>query len=83
MVVTLMPMIIGYFFGRKILKINPILLMGALNGAETATPSLNALKESSGSSVVALGFAVPYAIGNVVLTVWGTVIVNVIWSILK
>jgi putative transport protein len=76
-VLTLMPMIAGLAFGRLVLKLNPVLLLGALTGAGTATPSLNALKDDAQSSAPALGYAVPYAFGNVILTVWGTVIVHV------
>ena len=54
------------------------LLLGGLAGAQTATPALNALKEASGSSVFVLGFTVPYAINNVLLTLWGTVMVTVV-----
>ena len=71
-------MIVGLIFGRLVLKLNPVLLFGALTGAETVTPALNALKEGADSSTPALGFAVPYAFGNVILTVWGTVIVHLL-----
>ena len=77
-VVTLAPAIVGLIFGRLVLRLDPALLFGALTGAQTATPALNAVKEEADSSVPALGFAVPYAFGNVVLTIWGTVIVHVI-----
>lgn len=78
-ILSLMPMIVGTIFGRLVFrKLNPILLFGALTGAGTVTPALNALKESSGSSAPALGYAVPYAFGNVILTVWGTIIVYLI-----
>ena len=39
--------------------------------------ALNALKEEAESSAPALGYSVPYAFGNVLLTIWGTVIINV------
>jgi putative transport protein len=77
-ILSLSPMIIGLIFGRLFLKINPVLLFGALTGAGTVTPALNALKESSDSSAPTLGYAVPYAFGNVILTVWGTVIIHLI-----
>jgi putative transport protein len=77
-ILSLLPMIIGLIFGRLFLKINPVLLFGALTGAGTVTPALNALKESSDSSAPTLGYAVPYAFGNVILTVWGTVIIHLI-----
>jgi len=77
-VLSLMPMIVGLIFGKFILKLEPVLLFGALTGAGTVTPALNALKEEADSSAPALGFAVPYAFGNVILTVWGTVIVHLL-----
>ncbi len=40
-VLTLTSHILGYFFGRGVLKLNPLLTLGALTGAGTATPSLN------------------------------------------
>ena len=78
-ILSLMPMIVGLAFGRLILKLEPVLLFGALTGAGTVTPALNALKEESDSSIPALGYAVPYAFGNVVLTIWGTVLVHVFY----
>jgi len=78
-ILSLMPMIVGLIFGRMILKLEPVLLFGALTGAGTVTPALNALKEESNSSIPALGYAVPYAFGNVILTIWGTVLVHVFY----
>ncbi len=77
-VLTLTPHILGLIFGRFVLKMNPLLLLGALTGAGTATPSLNVLKEASDSSVPALGYTVPYAFGNFILTVWGAIIVHLV-----
>ncbi len=74
--VTLLPHIFGLLFGRIVLKLNYILLLGALVGAGTATPSLSVLKDETNSSTPVLGYTVPYAIGNFILTVLGTVIVN-------
>ncbi len=77
-ILTLAPHILGIAFGKTVLKLNPVLLLGALTGAGTVTPALNALKESADSSIPALGYTVPYALGNVILTIWGTVIVHLI-----
>ena len=76
-ILTLTPHIVGLFFGRYILKLNPVLLLGALTGAGTITAALNALKDEADSTTPALGYSVPYAFGNVLLTVWGTILVNV------
>ncbi|HZE11630.1 MAG TPA: hypothetical protein VE034_08625 [Burkholderiales bacterium] len=39
---------------------------------------MNALREASGSDVGALAYTVPYAIGNILLTIWGPVVVAVV-----
>jgi len=39
------------------------------------TPGLNALREAGGNDVTSLGYPVTYAIANVLLTVWGPVVV--------
>lgn len=75
-ILTLLPHILGLVFGRLILKLDYILLMGALVGAGTATPSLQVLKDESDSVMPIIGYTLPYAIGNFILTVWGTVIIN-------
>lgn len=75
-VLTLFPAIAGLIFGRLVLKMDHVLLLGALTGAETCTAALNAVKEQAESSMPVIGYTVTYAFGNVLLTVWGTVIVN-------
>lgn len=76
-VLCLMPFILGLFFGKFILKMNPVLLLGALAGARVLTAALNTLQEDAESTTPVLGYAAPYAFGNVLLTIWGSVIVNV------
>ena len=76
-ILTLTPHIIGLIFGRLVLKMNPVLLFGALTGAGTSTATLNALKEEADSPAPVLGYTVPFAFGNVLLTIWGTVLANV------
>jgi putative transport protein len=36
-IISTVPLIVGYLFGRKILKMNPVLLLGSLTGAMTST----------------------------------------------
>ncbi len=76
-IVTLMPAIVGLIFGRLVLKLDQVLLFGALTGAETCTAALNAVKEECDSMMPVIGYTVTYAFGNVLLTVWGTVVINV------
>ncbi|WP_455201740.1 aspartate:alanine exchanger family transporter [Kaarinaea lacus] len=70
--VALVPMAIGYVFGRQVLKLNPVLLLGALTGSMTSTPALSIVSESARSSVPAIGYAGSYTFANVLLTFGGT-----------
>ena len=72
-VVAVVPLAFGYFFGRKVLKLNPVLLFGALTGAMTSTPALSILSETAKSAVPAIGYAGSYTFANVLLTFGGTV----------
>ena len=69
---TTTPLVVGYFFGRLFLKLNPALLLGALTGAMTSTPALGIVQQAARSSMPALGYAGTYALANVLLTVAGT-----------
>ena len=76
LVVSLLPHIIGLLVGYHLLKINPVILLGAQSGAGTNTTALKALQDRAGSKMPALGYTVPYALGNIILTAWGPVIVS-------
>ena len=75
LVVAILPHITAILFGRYILKMNPLILLGACSGAGTITAALRAVQEESQSKLPALGYTVPYALGNILLTAWGPVIV--------
>ncbi|MCR9062039.1 MAG: hypothetical protein NXI02_32265, partial [Rhodobacteraceae bacterium] len=73
-VVTCLPLLCGYAFGRLALGMNPALLLGALTGAMTSTPALGIVQQAAKSTVPALGYAGTYALANVLLTLAGTMI---------
>ncbi|HSR88177.1 MAG TPA: TrkA C-terminal domain-containing protein [Pontiella sp.] len=77
-VITLVPVTIGYFFGRKVLKMNPAILLGSITGAMTSTPSLNVVTSAAKSEVPALGYAGTYTFANVLLTFAGAVLVRLL-----
>jgi putative transport protein len=80
MVVTMLPQIVGLLFGHYVLRMNPILLLGGLSGAQTVTAAMAALQERSGSPVPVLGYTPAYPMANILLTTWGTIIVVVAGS---
>jgi len=77
-VVTSVPLLVGLWFGHAVLKLQPILLLGAIAGALTMAAGFAAVQEKSGSSVAVLGYSATVAIGHILLTTWGTVIVRLI-----
>ena len=74
-VVALLPHVAALLFGRYVLKMNPVILLGACAGAGTVTAALRAIQDEAGSKLPVLGYTVPYAIGNILLTAWGPVVV--------
>jgi putative transport protein len=76
LMVAVLPHTLAILFGRFVLRMNPVILLGACSGAGTVTAALRALQEESQSTLPALGYTVPYALGNILLTAWGPVIVG-------
>ena len=68
-------LLLGVLVGRWIFKMHPGVLLGVCAGACTATPALAAIQEAAKSTVPSMGYGVAYAVGNVMLAIWGTVIV--------
>jgi putative transport protein len=74
-IVTITPVVMGYLFGSKVLRLNPVLLLGGITGALTSGASLSIVKNQAKSAVPALGYTGSYAFANVLLTIAGSIIV--------
>jgi putative transport protein len=72
---VLLPHLVGILVGRYVFRMHPGILLGVCAGAGTATPALAAIQEAAKSPVPTLGYGISYAVGNVLLALWGTVIV--------
>ena len=75
LVTVSIPHICGILVGRHVFHMHPGVLLGVCAGAGTATPALAAIQEAAKSSVPTLGYGVAYAVGNILLALWGAVIV--------
>jgi putative transport protein len=75
LVVTLLPMFLTLSIGKLIYKWPSVTNTGATAGTFTTTASIGAICDKAQSRVPVLAYTVPYAIGNVLLTIWGSVIV--------
>jgi len=74
-VVTVVPLIVATIFAHRVLRMNPVIICGALAGAMTVDAAVTGACDVAESQTPVLGVAVPYAIGNVLLTVLGPIIV--------
>ena len=74
MCVTVIPILVGYFVGSKLLKISPALIFGAITGAMTSGAALSVVIKEAKSPVPALGYTGTYAFANVLLVVAGSLI---------
>jgi putative transport protein len=78
-VAVLVPHTLTLLIGKRFFPgINRGVLVGVCCGSGTNTPALLATQGAAQSKVPVLGYAVPYAIGNVLLIAWGPVLVNLI-----
>ncbi len=61
-VMTLLPMILGYLVARYMLKLNLLNILGSITGGMTSTPALGTLIHVAGTSNVASAYAATYPI---------------------
>ncbi len=61
-VMTIIPMIIGYIFAKYVLKFNLLNALGSITGGMTSTPALGTLINVSGTDNVASAYAATYPI---------------------
>ncbi|MBE6569981.1 MAG: permease [Ruminococcaceae bacterium] len=61
-VMTLIPMIVGYFFARKVLKLSLLNSLGSITGGMTSTPALGTLIQVAKTDEVASAYAATYPI---------------------
>jgi putative transport protein len=72
--VTVIPVLVGYVFGRKVLKVHPVLLLGGITGSMTSGASLSVVTSAAKSPMPSLGYTGAYAFANMLLTVAGSLI---------
>jgi len=74
-VATSIPLIVAILLGHFVFRFHPAILFGVCAGVRTTTAALGMIQEAARSKVPALGYSMPYAIGNTLLTIFGMVIV--------
>jgi putative transport protein len=74
-VATSIPMILAVLLGHHVFKFHPAILFGVCAGVRTTTAALGMIQDAAKSKVPALGYGMPYAIGNTLLTIFGMAVV--------
>jgi putative transport protein len=74
-VIVLISHLTAIAIGLKVFKMNEGVLLGTCCGAGTSAPALAAVQEVAKSKIPTLGYGLGYAIGNVLLALWGSVLV--------
>ncbi|MFJ4879280.1 aspartate-alanine antiporter [Streptomyces sp. NPDC088745] len=75
---VLVPATLSLFVGRKLLKIEKPLLVGAIAGQQCSTPAITAITQTARSSVPMLGYTITYTLSNFLLPLTGPVLVGVL-----
>lgn len=73
--VTTIPLVVGLLAAKYVFRMPAPIALGAVAGARTTTAALGAIEAEARSKVPALGYTVTYAVGQILLTVWGVIVV--------
>ena len=71
---TLIPMIVGYFVARKLLKMSMLNALGSITGGMTSTPALGTLINVAGTDDVAAAYASTYPVALVLVVLFSQLI---------
>ncbi|MDE7039595.1 MAG: YidE/YbjL duplication [Limosilactobacillus sp.] len=76
--ISIMPHLLTLFFGRYILKIEPLALIGALTGSGTIAAAMNEISQKAGpegGAYYAAAFTPAFVVGNIGITLLGPIFV--------
>jgi putative transport protein len=74
-VATSVPMLLAPIIGKYLFKFHPAINLGVCGGARTSTASVAMVGDVAKSNIPMLGYTVPYAVSNTLLTLIGMIIV--------
>ncbi|MFD8972532.1 MULTISPECIES: aspartate-alanine antiporter [Streptomyces] len=75
---VLVPATISLIVGRKLLKIEKPLLIGAIAGQQCSTPAITSITQVAQSSVPMLGYTITYTLSNFLLPLTGPLLVGIL-----
>lgn len=75
---VLVPATLSLIIGRRLLRIEKPLLIGAIAGQQCSTPAITAVTQVAQSSVPLLGYTITYTLSNFLLPLTGPILVGVL-----
>ncbi len=76
-VVATLPMLLGYLFARKALKLDPLEALGGITGGMTSTPGLGAINSVVDSEIPAMSYAAIYPVSLIFMTLFSQVLIRI------
>jgi putative transport protein len=68
---AVLPTLLSWIVGLYVLKLDPMVLAGAVAGARNSTTAMKAISDKAHSNIPSLGYPVTYALSTVVFLVYG------------
>ncbi len=75
-IITIVPMIIGFLFSKYVLKLNLLNNLGSLTGGMTSTPALGTLIGVSGTEKVAAAYAATYPLALISIVIFSKLLIT-------
>jgi putative transport protein len=66
-----LPTFCSWLVGFYVLKMDPMILVGAVSGARNSTTAMRAISDKAKSTIPSIGYPVPYAASTVVFLIYG------------
>jgi AspT/YidE/YbjL antiporter-like protein len=74
--ISVIPAAISLYIGRRWLRLDLPILLGAVAGQHCSTPTIMALTNAAGNGTPVIGYTITYAISNVLLPLLGPIAVT-------
>jgi putative transport protein len=71
LVCATLPTFISWLVGFYVLRMDPIVLAGAVAGARNSTTAMKAISDKARSQIPSFGYPVPYALSTIVFLIYG------------
>jgi putative transport protein len=74
-VVAFLPLLVGYWVARHVMKLNLLQIVGGLCGAMTSTPGLGIITSMTDSDIPVVSYAAAYPVALILVTVFAQALV--------